>query len=691
MRFLYLSGGETSLVVDTAPGGAALPRVVHFGANLGDDPNFEALVAAAPVVMWGARLDAPCPPCVVPGLESGYFGTPACAPTLSESWRFVGADLTARGFTLKLSAAEQASIAVDYEMSADGVLATRMRANGFPDGLGAIAAAAFVLPSWTSEVLSFGGDWAREFAAQRQRLGTGALTFESRRGRPGHDRFPGAFIGVPGFGDNEGAVFGVTLGWSGSHRMTVERLREGETVVLAGELHPDGDVPGEPYESPWAYAAFSPRGLNGVMQSFHAHLRSRLPSNVRRPRPVNFNTWEAVYFKHDEAALAELAQRAAEVGAERFVLDDGWFKGRDNDHTSLGDWVADRKKYPQGLGPLIAAVRLKGLQFGLWVEPEMINPESELAWAHPSWLRREADGSLLLQRHQAVLDLTVPEAFEHIVERLNALLSEHPIQYLKWDMNRDVTGVSRAAVPDHGAQVRAVYALIDRLRAAHPGVEIEACASGGGRCDWGMLTRNERVWVSDSNDALDRFDIQRNANLFLPPEVAGVHVGPATCHTTGRKLGLDLRAHVATFGHMGLELDLRQLSETEAQRLAQHIATYKRFRGLLHSGRYWRLSPGVDHVGVCVTSASEALALVVRTGSAELGRGTVLKWPGLKADATYRLSAVAPVTPSAEVTLAPALKTGVLTLGGQVLAQRGLELYLPRPESSLLLHASVVP
>ena len=688
MRFLYLNGGETSLAIDTAPGGGALPRIVHFGANLGDDPDFEALLAALPVVKWGARLDTPCPPCVVPGLESGYFGTPAIVPAL-EGWRFEGVELSKQGFSLKLAAAES-MVFVDYEMSAAGVLGVRMRAQAFPDGLSALSAGALLLPEWAQEVLTFGGDWVREFAASRQTLNTGALVLESRRGRPGHDRFPGFFAGVPGFDDDRGQVFGVTLAWSGSHRMSIERLREGDVAVVAGELHPDGDVPNDPYESPWLYAAHSARGLNGVMQAFHAHVREMLPANAKRPRPVNFNTWEAVYFRHDERELIELAQRAAEIGAERFVLDDGWFKGRDSDRTSLGDWIHDPKKYPNGLSPLITAVRLAGLSFGLWVEPEMINPESELAWAHPSWLRREADGSLLLQRNQAVLDLTIPEALEHVFDRLNALLGEHPISYLKWDMNRDVTGVSRAAVPDHGKQVRSVYVLIDRLRSLHPAVEIEACASGGGRCDWGMLTRSERVWVSDSNDALDRFDIQRNANLFLPPEIAGVHVGPAACHTTGRRLSLDLRAHVATFGHMGLELDLRQLTEVEAQRLALHIKTYKRFRGLMHSGRYWRIAQGTDHSGGVVTSASEALALLIRTGSAELGRGMTLFWPGLEDDATYRVAAVSPVSPSVEACLAPALKSGVLTMSGRALAQRGLAVYLPRPESSLLLHAQLV-
>ena len=271
----------------------------------------------------------------------------------------------------------------------------------------------------------------------------------------------------------------------------------------------------------------------------------------------------------------------------------------------------------------------------------------------------------------------------HLFEALDRLLSAYAIAYLKWDMNRDLTG------PGHHAHVRGVHTLIDRLRAAHPSVEIETCASGGGRCDYGMLARAERVWVSDSNDALDRFDIQRNANLFLPPEVAGVHVGPATCHITGRKLSLDLRAHVALFGHMGLELDLRTLDAEGLARLSGHIQTYKTFRPLLHGGRWWRIDmPEADHHAVAVTSAdgSEALCLVVRAGSQALGRGTWLRVPGLDAHILYRLAVAGPHPGHIEQSLAPALRSGNLKLSGQVAAERGIPLYLPRPGSSVLLH-----
>lgn len=690
-RWLYLRGGDVSLLIDARPDGDGLPRVLHFGADLGAAPDCAAIAALKPRVAWGARMDVPRPPCVMPGAEAGYFGTPAVVPSHAARWTLDRVEPAGEGFDLFLDIAtgetRDACVRLEYRLSPHGVLASRARVcpppDGFPEGLNWLAALALPLPATAHEALSFGGDWAREFTLQRQTLANGALVFESRRGRPGHDRLPGLFLGTPGFGEDHGDVYAVSLAWSGSHRLSVERLREGDVVVQAGELHLDGERTSDRYESPWCYATFSRHGLNGAMQTLHAFVRERVvpPSVAAKPRPVHYNTWEAVYFKHDVATLKDLATRAAAVGAERFVLDDGWFKGRDDDRTALGDWIVDAKKYPDGLKPLIDHVRGLGLAFGLWVEPEMVNPDSDLARAHPDWLRRESDAPPVLQRHQAVLDIARADVSAHLFDALDALLTAHPISYLKWDMNRDVTGAA------HGAYVRALHALIDGLRAAHPGVEIETCASGGGRCDYAMLARAERVWVSDTNDALDRFDIQRNAALFLPPEISGVHVGPAACHITGRRLSLDLRAQVAMFGHMGLELDLRELDAKESERLAVHIANHKRFRSLIHAGRYWRIPfDDPDHAGVGVSSDEEALVLVVRTGSAALGRGVVLKPPGLRDERAYRVLAVPPVAGSVAAGLSATLAAGETVLSGRVLVARGLELFLPRPETSVLLH-----
>jgi alpha-galactosidase len=327
-----------------------------------------------------------------------------------------------------------------------------------------------------------------------------------------------------------------------------------------------------------------------------------------RPRPVHLNTWEAVYFNHDDATLRALAEHAAALGVERFVLDDGWFPGRPNDHSGLGDWWPDPLKYPQGLGPLIAHVLGLGMAFGLWVEPEMVNPNSDLFRAHPDWALQVAGQSLQLGRLQLVLDLSRPEVGDYLFDKLDALLRENRISYLKWDMNRDLAQAADARGQlAYAKQIPALYALLQRLRAQHPAVEIESCASGGGRMDLGILQHTQRFWTSDNNDAVSRIAIQSGAARLFPLEVLGAHVGPAPAHTTGRSQSLDLRCAVALFGHMGVEADVRKFTEAEAQTLATWIGIYKSWRAVLHGSRF---TQGRTANGVWCLAQHEGRALL---------------------------------------------------------------------------------
>jgi alpha-galactosidase len=693
-RWYSLESGGTGLLVQTQAG--EFPHFRHFGPALGRDIDYDALAASDPLPLWGARLDKPRPPATLPGIEPGFFGYPAISPASPGTWNFEGisADETPKGPRLRISYRRQAPgkgllTQIIQAFGDSGVFGMRLTAAHWEEPSSWAAAMSVPVPGAICEALTFDGDWAREFSPRRTALGPGGLVLESRRGRPGHDRFPGFFLGEAGFGEDSGNVYAFTLGWSGNARLRADPQREGGWIVQLGELLLDGDEAYDGFDTPWAYATFSACGLNGAGAILQRFVRERIspPLAQSRPRPVHYNTWEAVYFKHDVTVLRDLAERAAQVGVERFVLDDGWFRGRDNDQTSLGDWTPDTHKYPAGLTPLIEHVRSLGMEFGLWVEPEMTNPVSDLARANPGWLRREADGSLTLQRNQAVLDFAAKGVSDHVFRVLTDLLSAHPISYVKWDMNRDLTGLDAEVRPGHADYVRAVYDLIERVRAAHPVVEIEACASGGGRLDYGMLSLTDRVWTSDSNDALDRLEIQRNAAFFLPPEITGAHVGPSTCHITGRRLSLDLRAHVATFGHMGLELDLRAVPPPELARLSQHIANHVRFRPLIHSGVILRLSfADPDHSGLCAAEPNgDLLALVVRKGSTRLGQGTNVRFPGLDADAQYLIQAVHPITPAVEACLAPALVKDGVRLPGRVLSARGLDLFLARPETSVLL------
>jgi alpha-galactosidase len=306
------------------------------------------------------------------------------------------------------------------------------------------------------------------------------------------------------------------------------------------------------------------------------------------PRKVHFNSWEACYFAHDEGVMLALAQRAAALGCERFVLDDGWFKGRSDDRAGLGDWTVDTGKYPRGLAPLAAAVTALGMEFGLWVEPEMVNPDSDLYRAHPDWALACAGTASPLSRHQLVLNMARREVQDHLFTALDALLTELPISYLKWDHNRDLSPNPRPV-----EQVAGSYALLARLRAAHPRVEIESCAGGGGRIDAGIIRHTHRFWTSDTIDALSRIAIQRSFLAFMPPELMGSHVGASPAHATGRMQRLGFRAAVAMTGHLGIELDPAKMSDKDRAELAEWIGFYKEWRGLLHSGQVW-LGDGGD-------------------------------------------------------------------------------------------------
>jgi alpha-galactosidase len=567
--------------------------------------------------------------------------------------------------------------------AATGVAGFRSRLTNLgPDDLAVDWMAAATLPMIHDEVMLFEGRWSREFHPVRQRLAVGAIAQDNRTGRTSHHAPPFAMIGQPGFGDLAGEVTGLHLAWSGDHRMWVERLRDGRIQAQAGELFLPGEMilaPGAAYETPVLYAARSTTGLNGLSDRFHPFVRDVvLGGRLKgKPRPVHFNTWEAVYFRHELSELKGLAELAAQVGAERFVLDDGWFKGRDDDTTSLGDWTPDPVKYPDGLGPLIDHVRGLGLEFGLWVEPEMANAASDLLRAHPDWTLHVAGRDQPLGRGQYVLDLTRPEVAGHVFDQISALLARHPIGYLKWDMNRDLTHAASGGRPASHAQTLAVYGVIDRLRAAHPGVEIESCASGGGRADYEILRRTDRVWTSDCNDPQARQAIQRGFSIFFPPEVMGAHVGPAKAHTTGRRASLTLRAFTALFGHMGIEADVRDFPEADRGQLADAIARHKTLRPRLHGGRTLRLEhsdPGA--VAFVVVDEAGALASFAQLEVPAQASPAPLRLAGLDAAATYRVTLLNPPRhPGATMKLAPALALGeTATATGAMLMTMGLPL-----------------
>ena len=380
------------------------------------------------------------------------------------------------------------------------------------------------------------------------------------------------------------------------------------------------------------------------------------------------------------------------MGAERFVLDDGWFKNRKSDKAGLGDWFVDNTIFADGLGPLIDHVKAKNMEFGLWVEPEMVNPDSDLYRAHPDWVLNADPAPLILSRNQLVLDLTRTEVQTYLFERLDTLLTEYSINYLKWDMNRAVyqpNNQSGRAVGHH--QTNALYTLLARLRTAHPTVEIESCSSGGGRADFGILAFTDRIWTSDSNDALDRLAIQKGFSLFFPPEVMGAHVGPATCHATGRVLSMDMRVGVAMFGHMGIEANLLDINDEQKQTLKAGLALHKQHRKLLHGGRSVRINTphGQSGFGVIATDGGEAIFSCAQLDTLSHSVGARFRFSGLDKDSRYEVKIIWPLKPTSYSTSILEVIDGSV-ISGDGLINVGIQLPIMLPASVLIFYLSRV-
>ncbi len=694
-----LDGVRSSLVIDAR--GPGMPRACHWGARLPDGVDLAGLADAQTRPVPKNALDEDTPPSLMPETGLGAFGRPAISGARSDGGQWATAfqiDTIDRhdpkdggGLTIALEEPNAAlRMVLRLELDpASGVIsrhASLTNSGDTPYHLAWCAAGAFCVPAEAGHGLVFDGQWGREFQERRLTFGQGVFLRENRRGRTSHDAFPGLIVGEPGFGEAAGEVWGFHLGWSGNHALSVETSVDGTRQVQLGELLKPGEVtlkPGATYQSPTAYAAYAADGLNGLANAFHGFVRSRMlhwPGGAMKPRPVHLNTWEAVYFDHRMDRLKTLADRAAAIGVERFVLDDGWFGARDDDTSSLGDWTPDPRKYPNGLTPLIDHVKGLGMEFGLWVEPEMINPDSELYRAHPDWALHLDPLPRRTGRFQLVLDLTRPEASEHIYQMLDGLLRDHEIGYLKWDMNRDLSPAGSGGVAAYSGQTLALYALLERLRATHPAVEIESCSSGGARVDYGILPHVHRYWPSDCNDPLERVQIQHGFLRFFPPEVMGAHVGPSPVHTTGRRATLAFRAAVALFGHFGLELDITGLDDHETAELASWIERHKHFRGLLHGNPVLRLDDragsGRTGLGVVDATADEALYAVYQTTTGPYRIPPPLRLPGLDSASSYRVKLDAPAPEGARLTT-PALTSLAgdgLVLPGAALTSIGLQL-----------------
>ncbi|WP_075181745.1 alpha-galactosidase [Pantoea sp. 1.19] len=695
-----LSSASADLIIKTHPHAEILywgPRLQHFS------PEYIASLAR-PVA--NGRLDVDSPVTLMAELSHGLFGSPGIEghrQGLDGSPRFTTTSAIRDGESLTLIAEDSvAGLTLESQlvMSAAGVLKVRHGLRNLKPGAWQLDRLAVTLPiaERAGEIMAFHGRWTREFQPHRVSLAHDSYVIENRRGRTSHEHFPALIAGTPGFNENQGDVWGVHLGWSGNHRLRAEVKTDGRRYLQAEALWLPGEKTleqGEMAWTPWLYASHSPRGLNGMSQQFHRFLRDeviRFPQGARRP--VHLNTWEGIYFRHDPDYILQMAEAAAQLGVERFIIDDGWFKGRNNDLAALGDWYLDEQKYPQGLTPLIARVNALGMGFGIWVEPEMINPDSDLFRAHPDWVLALPGYAQATGRHQYVLNLNIPAAFDYLVARLSWLLGDHAIEYVKWDMNRELVQPGHAGRAAADAQTRQFYRLLDTLRARFPAVEFESCASGGGRIDYEVLQRCHRFWASDNNDALERTTIQRGMSYFFPPEVMGAHIGHRRCHATFRQHSIAFRGLTALFGHMGLELDPVTAGAEEQAGYRHYSALYRQWRDLIHGGTQWRVDmPDRTTVaqGVVSDDQQQALFLVSQIAMPDYTLMAPLRVPGLDPLGRYRITLID--HPNIQLTghgghtmrKLPAWMEQPQVISGEWLQAAGLSLPILDPESAILI------
>ena len=509
------------------------------------------------------------------------------------------------------------------------------------------------IPFGVSELISFAGRHCMERQPFRQKLGQNIVTVGSKRGMSSHHNNPFVILCDEDTTENNGDGYGVMLMYSGSHKEEIEKDQTGNVRLVAG-IQDEGFCwtlePGEAFQTPEAILSFSCEGLNGLSGNFHRIIRENVcdPVFMKKRRPILLNSWEASYFDFDEKSIYELAVQARDLGAEMLVLDDGWFGARNDDRAGLGDWTVNEQKLKGGLSALSERIHELGLQFGLWVEPEMINENSDLYRAHPDWALADPDRRPNVARNQLVLDMSREDVREYLFSCLDRLLKENRIEYIKWDFNRSVANVySQLLPPDRQGEVShrfvlGLYSLLGRLREAYPDVLIEGCAGGGGRFDAGMLFYTPQIWCSDNTDPVARLRIQEGTSYGYPACTMGSHVSASPNHQTHRQTPLSTRGIVASSGILGYELNPATLSEAEKEEIRGQIAAYKKDWHLIQDGTYYRLgekNSGTETVCWSFVSPQKDEALV-NMAAVSVAANTPfphLRLKGLKEDAVYRI------------------------------------------------------
>ncbi|BFU59683.1 MULTISPECIES: alpha-galactosidase [Rodentibacter] len=702
---IRLQSKNTDLILRTEPA-----EILYFGKRLELENITEADLASIDRGVANGSLDIDIPITLAAENGRGYFGVAGVEGHRNGyDWApvFVTKNISKTDRTLVLEMEDSIAklgFTAEIETDENGVFKFRNTLTNLGEETFTVNRLSVTLPvpEYADEVLSFYGRWCRELHENRVSLKHGAFTQENRHGRTSHEYAPNLIIGTPHFSQQQGKVWGFHLAWSGNHRIRADVLIDGRRFAQLENLYLPGEIQlkqGESHHTPWVYAVYSEEGLNGMSRQFHDHVREHILHFAHKERPVHLNIWEGVTFHHQPSHIIAMAEKAAEMGVERFIIDDGWFIGRNDDFGGLGDWYLDEEKYPNGLDEVISAVKKFGMQFGIWVELEMINKPTKLYQAHPDWLLQLEGYNQPEERHQYVLNLTKPEVFDYLLERMDWLLGNHDIDYIKWDHNRRLVqpgSNGRAAVVE---QTKAAYRLFDALQKRYPNVEIESCSSGGARVDYEILKRSQRFWSSDNIDAFTRQQIHRGMSYFYPPEVVGAHIGGSPCQTTYRRFSIDYRGLTALFGHMGVELDPVKESAEERAGFAKYIALHKQLRPLLHGGDVFRLDyhePNTILHGVVAKDKSQAVVLISQSDMPDYKQMGKLRLPYLETDAVYQVKVLAVPDYIREGKAGHLMKVfpqwlrdcfdeKLVTVRAEWLANAGLTIPVLDPQSAILL------
>ncbi|MCR5251839.1 MAG: alpha-galactosidase [Lachnospiraceae bacterium] len=513
--------------------------------------------------------------------------------------------------------------------------------------------ASFDMDNEEFELLTLHGSWARERHMQRRRIGSGFQGVSSGRGETSHQHQP--FLGLLSRDctQERGEAYGLHLIYSGNFLGSVYGGQFDNLRISIG-IDPEDFcwrlAPGESFLTPEAVLVYSDHGLGGMSRSFHDLYRRHLIRSVwkDRTRPVLINNWEATYFDFDEKKLLAIAEQAAKCGIEMLVMDDGWFGNRFDDNRALGDWKVNEEKIRGGLKKLTDGIGALGMRFGIWFEPEMVSPDSDLYREHPDWAIAVPGRKAGLCRNQYVLDLTRSEVRDHVFGLLTDILDSADIAYVKWDMNRQLADLGSLGLdPECQGElshryVLAVYELQERLIKRYPELLLENCSGGGARFDPGMLYYSPQIWCSDDTDAVERLMIQEGTALLYPLSVIGAHVSDCPNHTVGRVTPFETRGYVALAGTFGYELDITKISEEDRALIPKQVEMYHRYHGLFADGDYYRLASYSENrlydAFLCASKDQrEAVLVYVQVMMRPNHHSRVLKLAGLDPKRRYRL------------------------------------------------------